>query len=138
MDGECSDGDPDLPIGRIVAGNLDERFESLVQYWSRSEYESSWRRQLQLLLEGGSRALLLTVAIPPERANFLRGFELYRFGEQVRVHDKMVLIGRFPRKRSILVHPDRYVSSYRSSTRGGQRISEWYTTVSEIRSFLAS
>ncbi|WP_369333634.1 hypothetical protein [Saccharopolyspora antimicrobica] len=138
MDGECSDGDPDLPIGRIVAGDLDERFESLVQCWSKSEYEASWRRQLQLLLEGGRRALLLTVAIPPKRANFLRGFDLYRFGEQVRVHDRMVLIGRFRRKRSILDHPDRYVPSYRPSTRSGQRVSEWCTTVSEIRSFLNS
>lgn len=56
-------------IGRIMAGSLDEVFEIATSDWDELSYWSSWKAELQRVLNGADRALLLTAAINPCQAN---------------------------------------------------------------------
>jgi hypothetical protein len=127
-------------LGQVHAGDLQETFHAPLGEWRREDYEAGWRRQLVELLGGADVALLLTVAITPTLANWVRGYALYRFGTQVRVQEQIIFLqesGRDDLGRYFdLQHPDQSVRPYESMTEDGLRISEWTVPVEEIAAFL--
>ncbi|SBW24406.1 hypothetical protein FDG2_4140 [Candidatus Protofrankia californiensis] len=124
-------------VGKIVAGGLDETFEAPIGKWTQSDYESSWRGELLSLLRGEDVAVLLTVTIDPREANWLRGYTLYRFGDEVRIQERMFLMDELDHGFD-LRNPSNFASRYESVNENGRRISEWVVSLADIRRFLES
>ena len=110
--------------GRIVAESLDEEFEVDTSEWGENDYRSSWLRELQRMVDGVDRAVLLTVAMAPQNANWLRGYVLYRFGEEVRVQERIFFVEQLPRDFD-LSNPGSSLEDFESVDEDGFRISEW-------------
>ncbi|GAB3545014.1 hypothetical protein J2S53_001111 [Actinopolyspora lacussalsi] len=123
--------------GRIVAGDLDEYFRSETSWWSKSDYEESWIREIMRLIRGDTDvAVLITKFSPPESANFLQGYALYDFCENVIIQEQMFVIHNLeyvfnPCK------PGEFLE-YSSTTEEGEIISEWKTKKEDLRIFVKS
>lgn len=127
-------GENDVLLGRIIAGTLDERFEVIVGDWSQADYETSWRSELSRILAGAKYAVLMTVAADPTKTDWLRGYTLYRFDDEVRVQEKIFLLEELEHPFD-LAHPGLHGSPYESMSEDGVPISEWVVTVKEIQEF---
>jgi hypothetical protein len=88
-------------------------------------------------LRGADKAVLLTMALNPSRANWLRGYVLYRFGDEVRVQERLFIIDELDYEFD-LKNPSQSLSEYTSVNDDGMRISEWKSSTREIRDFLRS
>lgn len=127
--------EPDVAFGRIVAGDLDETFESPVHYWGEASYRSSWRDELSRILCGADKAVLWTVVVDPSKANWLRGYTLYRFDADIRVQERLFIIDEFQSKLD-LDNPSQVLPSYESVNEDGVRISEWSISPEHVREFI--
>ena len=115
-------------LGEIVVGTFRERFAA---YWRQADspeiVEAEWAASLQQLLDGKSAIALRT---DPRFA-----WILYREDRKVYVQQQ----GLFPSWEGSL-GSDGMIESVpprRTLTDEGERISEWQTTVEDIRDFLA-
>jgi hypothetical protein len=77
--------DPSVPfaMGRIVAGELDERFASTLYEWSKRDYEAQWLRSLQRLVNGDTKVALITQYLNPAESSNLEWWALYRDEDDV-------------------------------------------------------
>lgn len=121
--------------GHIVAGSLDEQFEVPASHWSRRDYCESWDSELSRLVAGQGKAVIMTLVVEPSTANWLRGYELYRFDDEVRIHERMFMVDDLECAVD-LKNPSRMMGEYRSETEEGLRISEWRVSIRDIQDFL--
>ncbi|GIJ10445.1 hypothetical protein ACFFMR_22665 [Micromonospora andamanensis] len=126
--------DPSVSVGKISAGDLDETFEMPTQFWSEASYRASWRRELQRILDGADRAVLLTLVVDPRSANWLRGYALYRLDSEIRIQERLFFLSELGHEFD-LANPSRSVPAHASVTDDGLRISEWTVTIAELRGF---
>ena len=122
-------------LGHVVAGDLDEDFVLDTSYWEESEYVASWLAELQRLMSGCSTSVLLTAAAPLSVSNWLQGYVLYRFGDEVRVQEAIFLVQELP-SGAALEEPSSLALPYEAVSEDGTKISEWRTDVADIRAFL--
>ena len=115
-------------LGEIVIGAFRERFAA---YWRQEEnpsaIETEWTTSLQQLIDGEKLAVALR--IDPRLA-----WVLYREGRKVYLQQQLLLPtweGSFASDGTIDSVPPR-----RTLTDEGESISEWCTTVDDIKDFL--
>jgi hypothetical protein len=114
-------------LGEIVIGSYSERFPV---YWRRREdprvIEAEWTALLQQLIEGKSAVALRT---DPRFA-----WVLYRDSQEVHVQQQCLVPGW-----DGSLSPDGIIESLptrRIVTEHGEPISEWHTTIDDIKDFL--
>ncbi|MFI7607423.1 hypothetical protein ACIBTV_20075 [Micromonospora sp. NPDC049366] len=123
-----------VSLGRITADGLDEAFEAPTSEWDEAAYRASWRSELQRILDGADRAVLLTLVVDPLSANWLRGYVLYRLGNEIRIQERLFFANELDHEID-LANPSRSVPTYESVNEDGVRISEWVTSLGELRDF---
>lgn len=106
----CPDGEP---LAEITIGDFSERF----QCTPSDSLESEWREQLQALVNGQTYALL---AHDPRFA-----WVVYREGETCFVQQRFSRDGAFAE-----------LTPRMTATEDGHPVSEWQTSVAEIRAFV--
>lgn len=121
-------------MGTIVAGDLSEEFEVSLVDWDEAAYRDSWCRELSRFVRGADKAVLLTVAMDPSRANWMRGYVLYKFGPEVRVQERMFILDEL-REQFNLSDPSASVGDYESVNEDGMRISQWVVPMRDIEQF---
>ncbi len=126
---------PDVLLGRFIAGTLDEKFDVVLGHWSRADYEASWCREIQNIINGEDRAALMTVALEPMKSNWLRAYTLFRFDKEIRVQERMFLLEDF-NFHFDLSRPGKNVPPHQATDEDGDRLSEWIVTIEELRNFL--
>ncbi|MEV7179976.1 hypothetical protein [Kitasatospora sp. NPDC093679] len=120
-------------LGRIRIGDFAESFRVNLEYWSGSDYRSSWLKAIDMLEESESSTSCLVVSLAdPESSAFAFCWPLYREGEVVFVQNSMILFEElsdpFEMDRPWLsVQPRNVVDE------DGNRISEWSTSMVAVR-----
>ena len=125
----ASDDDVEgVRYGRITVGTFQESFE--VCPWEANDsadtVSTQWYVALRTLLHGADYVALRTQA--------LRAWMLYRQGEKVFVQDVLLLDDAAWPEDSNRVNT---LPPRRTQTDDGAPVSEWHTTISAIRTFLA-
>lgn len=126
--------DPEAALGRVIAGGLDETFEAPIYEWGEAAYRASWRSELKRVLDGADSAVLLTLVVNPDNANWLRGYVLYRFDSCIRVQERLFFVDELDHEFD-LAKPSLSAGAYRSMNEDGVRISEWITSIADVRDF---
>ncbi|MET7549685.1 hypothetical protein ABZS94_28600 [Streptomyces sp. NPDC005500] len=133
---DFDESDPRRAIGQIEIGEFSENFPMALSYWNGGEYRESWELAIRLLVEGEIETSCLVASIgEPTTANFISCWPLYRREEKVFVQNSLIFTNELdepfdPNQPWLSVEPRTTVDE------DGLRISEWETTVSDLREFL--
>ncbi len=135
-----TDGAPVI-LGKIVIDNFRETFAPSLSFWTRDQYEMQWIRALEKLVAGEDRSALITDYVEPPTEvtsnSYLVWWPMYREGDTIFVQNHLLFFHQLSRPFSL----DRFwesVPDRRIVGEEGQKVSEWVTTVQDIRDFLDS
>jgi hypothetical protein len=124
-----------LCLGKITIGDFEETFESSLNFWSKDKYEAQWHDAIIRITEGEDMSCLITSMYDPLLANFLTWWPLYREGRKIIVQNHLFFLeeakGHFDPE-----NPYAYVKKYEAINEDGEKISQWVTSIDEIREFL--
>ena len=133
------DGTADSPsecrVGEVRIESFCERFVADVTFWRQAEYEKQWL-DAALKIVGGDKTALIVSVSEPATANFVRWWAMYRNEHVIFVQEQI----RFLDELSELFDPcavERFVLPRETVSEDGELISEWSTTVSAVRDFIA-
>jgi hypothetical protein len=123
-------------VGRIVVREFAEGFPMDLTYWGVGQYCASWLKALRFLEgEDDATSCLISSITDPENSNLIFCWPLYRSGDIVYVQNSIIFIedldGGF-----VADEPWRFVEPRSTVDEDGREISEWQTTVDEVRDFL--
>jgi hypothetical protein len=104
-------------LGEISINGFTERFACHQAEVTLDEMEISWRRQIRQVIESTSAVALVH---DPRFA-----WIIYREGDKCFIQQKLSLDGNF-----------RHLASRRTETEDGQAVSEWSTSVAELKQFV--
>jgi hypothetical protein len=129
--------DPSVPAapGHLVLGGSEEEFLANLSIWGKSDYQRHWKRELEAIVEGSSKAALVVSFDDPKVASNLEIWRVYRDGEWAHFQNQLMpyenLAGDFQGWEMV-----RYIDDRAVRTADGDLISEWDVPIREIESFL--
>ncbi|GHH31359.1 hypothetical protein [Streptomyces rubradiris] len=123
-------------IGHITVGDFEESFPMDLTYWGVEQYQTSWASCLRIL-EGGhdTTSCLISSITDPSHSNFITCWPLYRSGETVFIQNSIIFLEDLPEHFNP-AEPWHSVEPRSTVDEEGHEVSEWQTTISEIRRFL--
>ena len=124
-----------LARGRISIGTFEEEFEVILGYWSRQQYVQQWREGVERIIDGYPDSCLLTSVHDPVTANFFFWWPMYQTKECVCIQNQIVLLDDLDETFD-LSSPYRFIRPRYVISEDGARISEWQTSVKDLRSWL--
>jgi hypothetical protein len=137
----ASEGDVSSPsevAGRVTVGDFSESFPMDLSFWSVADYSRSWERALgELEASENSTSCLISSMPDPETANFIFCWPIYREGEADHVQNSIIFLDGLEEEFKPQ-EPWRYVEARSLVDEDGNQISEWSTTISEVRRFRES
>lgn len=110
--------------GRIQIGEFTEVFESPLDYWSKSEYESQWHSGVRRIVEERADSCIITSLTEPSSANFLFWWPIYLDGRHV-VFQNQVLFLKQCESEFEANRPWLSLRPRQTMSEDGNRISEW-------------
>jgi hypothetical protein len=123
--------DPNLSMGKITLGTFSERFEIVLEFWSKSDYELQWIDGVRRILEGSPISNLITSLTNPITANFIVWWPMY--GEDsVCVFQNQVLFMDQLSDSFDIDDPYQSVGDRNQISEDGDRISEWVVPLDEM------
>ena len=129
-----SGGSPEAR-GMIAIGDFTETFSAPLGLWVPSDCRNSWRRAFGVLdAEPRSASCLMTSMIDPRSSNFLVGWPMYREGEDVYVQNALIFLDDI-REVFDPAEPWGWVGARRGTDEDGNKISEWVTSMDDLRGF---
>ncbi len=124
-------------IGRIVVGEFSETFPMDFSWWSPTEYRAHWSTALDRLEHAEHvESCLLSSMRNPETAGFLDCWPLYREGRDVFVRNSLIFLDRIDGEFDV-ERPWRHIEARSPVNEDGHTISEWRTTMDDVRAFRA-
>ncbi|MFF7973306.1 hypothetical protein [Streptomyces sp. NPDC007905] len=107
-------------------------------YWDAAEYEASWIRSLRALERADdATSCLISSITDPRSSNFIFCWPLYRYGDVVYVQNSIIFLEGLSEDFTP-EEPWRFVEPRSTVDEDGHKISEWHTTIDEVREFLYS
>ena len=85
-------GNTGSAIGTISFGDCAEGFESPLQYWGTSDYESQWKEGVGRIARGQESSCLIVSLTDPATANFIEWWLLYRISDNVVFRNAMLFL----------------------------------------------
>ncbi|MEW2158619.1 hypothetical protein AB0950_25585 [Streptomyces sp. NPDC007189] len=123
-------------VGRITVRDFQDDFLMDLTYWSVEQYEASWVRALQLLeTSNDATSCLISSMTDPASSNFVFCWPLYRCGDVVYIQNSIIFMDQLTEQ----FNPDdpwRSVEQRSTIDEDGHVISEWQTSIDEVRNFL--
>lgn len=114
-----------------------EDFPMDLTYWSEDNYRDSWTAALHVLDEGRTATTCLISSITdPTNSNFIFCWPLYRDGEDVYVQNSLIFLDELT-DEFLPGEPWRSVEPRTTVDEDGNKISEWRTSMDEVRAFLS-
>jgi hypothetical protein len=117
----------------ITIGEFKEGMLIPVDYWSIKQYYASWLSSLKKGIYGKNNATLVVSMYSPKVANFLFSWVLYFRQENIIVQNKIIFLDEI--KNFSIDKINEYTSEYEAYSEG-EKVSEWYTTIDEIKEFM--
>jgi hypothetical protein len=129
--------DPSIPTapGSLVLGESEEEFLANLSIWGKSDYQRHWKLELEALVEGRSKAVLVVSYDDPKTASNLEIWRVYRDGECVHFQNQLLPYSSLPDDFQVS-EIVRYVDERHVRTPDGDSISEWDIAIRDIESFL--
>lgn len=118
---------------KIIIGDFDEGMQIPLTYWNVKQYQESWVETIKQGLKKGDHSVLAVSMYNPETVNFIFSWVLYYKKTQVIIQNKMIFAGEILGFSSD--HLNEYAGKYEAYS-DGEKVSEWYTTVDEVKVFL--
>ena len=123
-------------VGHITVRDFEERFPMDLTYWGVEQYQASWIRSLEVLERSDDATSCLVSSITnPATGNFVFCWPLYRSGDIVYVQNLIIFLEELE-ENFVPDKPWRFVEPRSTVDEDGNAISEWQTTVDEVRKFL--
>jgi hypothetical protein len=123
-------------VGRITVRGFEETFPMDLTYWGAEKYRASWVKALRVLERGDdATSCLISSITDPSTSNFVFCWPLYRSQDLVYVQNSIIFLEELDED----FDPDRpwrFVEPRSTVAEEGHEISEWQTTVDEVRDFL--
>ncbi len=127
------DEDRPLAFGEIVLSNHRENFDANLFEWTKQDYETQWRKAIQLVLEGQKSALMVYYVSPAASPNF-EWWAMYPVGDVVYFQNHLPWYENLTRPFSVEFMfsfvPDRVIVN-----ESGEKPSEWTVSRSDIEDF---
>lgn len=120
--------------GRLLLGGDVEGFIANLGEWSQAMYRSQWRQSLDSLLNGESKAVLITTYSDPSIASHLEWWALYVVGDKVYLQNQLLFYDDLRKPFSIEKAADCLVD--RKLSGGDGEVSEWAITLEDVRKFI--
>ncbi|MDI6097072.1 hypothetical protein QLQ12_00425 [Actinoplanes sp. NEAU-A12] len=122
-------------IGSITIGPFSESFPISLNFWAVEDYVASWKHALAALEESADSTVCLVASmVDPQDGNFVNCWPVYRSGDIVRVQNSIIFFEDLTETFDPGT-PWLSVAAHSVIDEDGNRISEWSTTMSEIRRF---
>jgi hypothetical protein len=122
--------------GQIRLGSFDEKFLSLLTFWSREDYVAHWHRSIKLIVEGQHKSCLITSIADPAVAKRLYWWPCYRLEDVVVFQNQILFFDPLP-NRFDLADPYKSISDRETVSEDGSAISEWSVPIAMLVEFLA-
>jgi len=139
LDKEGKNGSSFCPsqIGQIrLRPSFIENFEMEMRFWNSEQYQKQWREAVTMLVKGSrDKTCLFTSIFNPEYSNFFNCWILYRFKENVLIHNNLLFLDQLE-KPFDLQNPYDALPEYQRITEDGEAISEWSVTVKDLEAWL--
>ncbi|QIX96822.1 hypothetical protein [Cedecea sp. FDAARGOS_727] len=117
----------------IVIGDFKEGMQIPVDYWDISQYRASWLSSLKKGVNENNNSILFVSMYYPKEVSFLFSWILYFRKDNVIIQNKMIFLDEI--KNFSLDEINTYCGEYESFSEG-EKISEWYTTIDEVKKFI--
>ena len=127
-------GVPAAP-GRLVLEKSIEEFLANLHLWSKSDYESHWKRELKTLLKGNPKVALVVSFNDPHPASNMEIWRVYRSGKWAYFQNQLLAFDSLPDDFDVL-EISRHIQDRAMTTADGDRISEWRVALTDIELFL--
>lgn len=121
--------------GILVLGKTTEEFLANLALWSKSDYESRWKRELRSLCEGRTKIALVVSYNDPKVSYNLEIWRVYRDGEWAHFQNQLPYYSDLPEGFEVSKMSG-YIQDRATANASGQRISEWDVPLRDIESFL--
>lgn len=118
---------------KIIIGDFDEGMQIPLTHWNIKQYQESWVETIKQGLKKGDHSVLAVSMYNPETVNFIFSWVLYYKKTQVIIQNKMIFAGEI--QDFSIRKLNEYAGKYEAYS-DGEKVSEWYTTVDEVRVFL--
>ncbi|WNN42925.1 hypothetical protein [Winslowiella toletana] len=118
---------------KIIIGDFEEGMQIPLTYWNIKQYQESWIETIEQGIKRGDHSVLAVSMYNPETVNFIFSWVIYYKDAQVIIQNKMIFAGEI-QGFSIYKLND-YAGEYDAYS-DGEKVSEWYTTVDEVKLFL--
>ena len=122
-------------FGRITIGDFSELFSMSLGFWSPEDYRNHWIAAL-VHLDAASdvTSCLISSVTHPSQSNFVFCWPLYRDGDAVLVQNRILFLDELESPLD-LARPWSVLKARESISEDGDAISEWLTTIDEIRDY---
>lgn len=123
-------------FGRITAGDLDERFYMSLKYWAPEDYHNHWLAALtHVNASADATSCLVSSMSHPAESDVIFCWPLFRDGDTVHVQNRILFLEELDAPLD-LDQPWKALGARQTVSEDGDAISEWVTTIDEIRDCL--
>ncbi len=123
----------ELLPGRIVAGDLNERFMSAIGYWSAEDYRRQWIAAVDVIIGGGQKAALITSFERPSGSGALDWWPIFRERQTIYIQSQVLIFAHLSEKFDAS-RATEFVGTRREFSEG-RRISEWSFGLADLVKF---
>lgn len=134
-DGVKKDTGTKAAYGKIHIGDYSETFVAILHYWTPAQYAWQWETALRRIIEGRDRSALITSYVEAAPERFLFWWVLYRENDIVYIQNQMLFFDQLDKAFSV-EHPWESVGARETITEEGREISEWTTSIEDVRECL--
>lgn len=124
-------------FGKITIGEFSERFLASTEYWSQEQYRKQWVEAVDRLINGpcSNTEALIANMYDPSMANFICCWPLFREGDKVYIHNNLLFMDKI-KPPFELDRVGSYIGERETVNEDGDKISEWVTTIGELKGWL--
>ena len=121
----------------IRISDFSERFVAPIEQWMLEDYDQQWKIAATRIIQGAVKGYLMASMRDPEKSDFVSVYAMYREGERVYVQNQIIICrGNEETIRSGDLSS--LVNDREIETEDGERISEWKTSIEELKRFVES
>jgi hypothetical protein len=130
------DGDANAVYGKLKIAGYSETFIASLAYWTHEQYERHWMIALDRIVSAEGRSALITSFVEPRTEGFLLWWPLYRDGDLVYIQNHILFFDQLSKPFSAEHFWESVGQRQIITPDEGIPISEWKTTVSDLRDCL--
>lgn len=121
----------------IRINEFSERFVAPIEQWMLDDYNQQWKTAVTRIIKGAIKDYFMASMRDPEKSDFVSVYAMYREEERVYVQNQIIICSG---NEEIIRSGDlsSLVNDREIETDDGERISEWETSIEDLKRFVES